>query len=914
MVDDVAEDQGPDRGTARHREQFQTSSPKRPHRVQLGVAAVERLPGAGRLLVELLQDLAARRWLGAPGRREVEVEGSRVQYVQRPAGDLDQVRRERADRPRQEVRFPGEPIVRHALQQTPGRCDLVVVFGEQRLASGHGRSVMLACLAAVLMAGAVACRRTPVPPPPPRPPQTSGTIAVAGLRAPVTVVRDRTGIPHITASNTDDLFFSQGFVQAQDRLFQMDLWRRAAQGRLSETLGANFIERDAMTRRMQFRGDIGQEWASYGPETRAIAGAFTRGINAWVAMARADLPEEFAAAGWLPDYWKAEDLLNRTDAFVASGDAQGDLLRARLAAEIGIDAVRRLLPAPEGQPLNVSPGVDLSAITYVVPETVRRAGTPAFFSALAGPVTNAPRPNEAALQSPSSAAAETVDGGAVIRRTTVPSGSAWVVGPSRSATGGSLLAVSGVLPWNAPAGRYIVHLTAPGWNVAGATAPWMPGVAVGHNDRIAWGVTATRSDTQDIFVERINPDDPHQVERDGRWVDMSVDRERIDVKGRTTPFEYERLYTPHGVVIALDRERHLAYVLRWIGAEPGGAGELAAPALNRASTWTEFRSAVARWKMPVSEFVYADADGHIARVATGAVPVRSRGSSGAMPEAAWTGEAWKGGQRDALAMDPANGMLISTVNGAQRSRLSDALAEVSGHTLDSMQRLQHDTMAWNASRLLPLVERAAGLQEPASSVRGRLLAWDRRVNADSDAALLYVAFEEALVRLLAERRVPREFVADVAARVDVVAVVTSPTGAWFDGDPARARDRLIADALNAAAAEGRSAPPALVFTHPLAVFAEGRRRFDVGPVPRAGYASTVFATTQRAGPAFRAVFDVSNWDRSLVLVAPGQAGSPASVHYDDMAPLWVSGRSVELAFTPDAVAAGAAETLILTPR
>ncbi len=362
------------------------------------------------------------------------------------------------------------------------------------------------------------------------------------MRAVVTVVRDRWGIPHITAQNADDLFFAQGFVQAQDRLFQMDLWRRGVQGRLSETLGANYIERDAMTRRMQFRGDIDREWASYAPDTRDIAIAFTRGINAWVSIARGDLPEEFVLAGWQPEYWKPEDLLNRTDAFVASVDAQGELLRARLAAAIGIDGVSRLLPSPDGAPLTTPPGVDLSAITYVVPETVRRVGTPPFFSALAAPVTKAARPGQAAAsdraESSEASSARRDTGSASPRRASVSTGSVWALGPSRTETGGALLAVDAVHAWDAPARRYIVHLTAPGWNVAGATSPWMPGVAIGHNDRIAWGMTAAPFDTQDIVIERIDPDDPHQVERNGRWVDMAVDHERLDVKGRETPFQY----------------------------------------------------------------------------------------------------------------------------------------------------------------------------------------------------------------------------------------------------------------------------------------------------------------------------------------------------------------------------------------
>ena len=221
-------------------------------------------------------------------------------------------------------------------------------------------------------------RRQPVAPAPL--PQVSGTLTVDGLTAPVRVVRDRWGVPHIYAGNQDDLFFAQGFVQAQDRLFQMDLWRRSVQGRLSEVLGSNFIERDAMTRRMQYRGDMRAEWASYGPDTEAIATAFVRGINAWVDIALAQLPEEFTHAGWRPERWQAEDLLNRTDAFVASSNAIDEVLRARLVAAVGARQADALLPPAAGVPTVVPRRLDVATISPVIADAVRRVGTPPFFS------------------------------------------------------------------------------------------------------------------------------------------------------------------------------------------------------------------------------------------------------------------------------------------------------------------------------------------------------------------------------------------------------------------------------------------------------------------------------------------------------------------------------------------------------
>src|SRR4051812_26436804 len=263
-----------------------------------------------------------------------------------------------------------------------------------------GRS-SLPWLLAVVLGAAAGCDRGRHPPAPPLVAQVEGTLQVSGLTAPVRIVRDTWGVPHIRAENQDDLFFAQGFVQAQDRLFQMDLWRRSVQGRLSEVLGPNFVERDAMTRRIQYRGDLAAEWDSYGAGTKAIATAFVRAVNAWAARARERPPEEFVLAGYKPETWAAEDLLNRTDAFVASGDALDEIFRARLAAVLGAAELDALLPS--ARRTAVPPGLDLAAVSPVVADAIRRVGTPPFFVGLAGPVAGGP------LRAPDVRSTPTVD-------------------------------------------------------------------------------------------------------------------------------------------------------------------------------------------------------------------------------------------------------------------------------------------------------------------------------------------------------------------------------------------------------------------------------------------------------------------------------------------------------------------------
>jgi penicillin G amidase len=424
----------------------------------------------------------------------------------------------------------------------------------------RGRTVFVWVLC--VAAGSGACRRAPAPPPP-LALQASGSIEVVGLSAPVRVVRDTWGVPHIYAESQDDLFFAQGFIQAQDRLFQMDLWKRAAEGRLSEVLGANFVERDAMTRRFQYRGDMKTEWASYAPDAKAIAEAFVRGINAWVALAHEHPPEEFVLAGWLPGLWSADDLLNRTDAFLASTGAMDD--------------VRRL------------------GLSDVVADQIRRVGAAPFFAALAaardGPAPGGPVQAEHEID-PASVTPIDRDGHVAAIR------------------GRTVIVSEGHQFFDHPSTRYLIHLHAPGWNVIGATRPWLPGVALGHNERVAWGMIPIDADTEDVYAD--GPD-----ARAG-----AVVKEPIAIKGRTKPFVFDIDTSSHGVVVAADRERQQLFRVRWSGTEPGAAAELASLAVDRALGWQTFRDAMARWKMPARRAVYADADGNIGFQDAGLIPIR----------------------------------------------------------------------------------------------------------------------------------------------------------------------------------------------------------------------------------------------------------------------------------------------------
>lgn len=765
-----------------------------------------------------------------------------------------------------------------------------------------------------------ACRRS-APVPPPAVPQVSGTLVVEGLSAPVRVARDRSGVPHIYAAAAGDLFVAQGFVQAQDRLFQMDLWRRSVQGRLAEVLGPNFIERDAMTRRMQYRGDMRTEWDSYGPDTEAIANAFVRGVNLAVDIALGNLPEEFRLAGWRPERWSAGDLLNRTDAFLASGNAAAEVLRARLVASVGAARADRLTEGAFATRADVPAGLDVGLVSPVVDEALRRVGTAPFFLGLAGPVSTydgrlKPDPTYDGRLQPA-----------------LLGSNAWAVTGSRSATGAPLLATDPHRPLAHPSLRYLVHLKAPGWNVIGAAAPWLPGVAIGHNDRMAWAMTSRDADVQDLFVERVNPANPHQVADRGRWVDTQIVADPIAVRGREKPFPFEREYTPRGVVIASDRERHLAFVLKWAGFEPGSAAELGSLALDRTQSDGELAAALARWKLPPVTVVSGSRDGGVAIRAAGAEPVR-RGWNGALPAPGWTGEYRWQGWRTADGPSPsARSQQVVSANDsvARTRRLEELLDAQASFGVDDFKRMQHDTLAWKAGQLVPLLARARADRPDVEAARARLLQWDRRLTADSPAATVYVLWERILLRTLAASKVPADLVDDFMARASagLVPAVARPTAVWFTGNAVARRDALLFAALRAAvdAARGRQdgtpaawgALHSALFSHPLGISDPARRRFNVGPFERPGYADTVMSTggrtlEQSAGASFSAILDVGDWDRSVATNAPGQSGSPGSPHFSDLAKGWSAGAYFQLPFSDRAVEASLETTLTLVPR
>lgn len=792
-----------------------------------------------------------------------------------------------------------------------------------------------------------------------------GEIALDGLQAPVEVLRDRWGVPHIYASTLEDLFFAQGFVAAQDRLWQLDLWRRVAEGRLAEVLGPGAVPRDTFARLLRYRGDMTAEWASYAPDARRIVEAFVRGINAqiaWVEARPERLPVEFQLTGTRPEPWTPEVVVSRMAGYAMTRNVRSEVQRARLARAVGIARVAEFMPPDPPVPITLPDGLDLADIGSDILALAEAADAPVSFAAtssrpagVAGPLGgSAPvlawaRPGVAAPRAPE-------DPGAVhparilaalAEEYATRGSNNWVVAAGRTATGRPLLANDPHRALQLPSLRYTVHLNGPGWNVIGAGEPALPGVAAGHNDRIAFGFTIVGTDQQDLYVEQLDPANPDRYRVGDGWQTTRVEREELRVAGEP-PRTVELRFTRHGPVIHIDRRRHRAYVLRWVGTEPGTAGYLASLSLDTARSWPEFLAALERWKVPSENLVYADVDGNIGWVAAGLTPIR-RNWTGLLPVPGHEGKyEWDGFLAVAdlpQSFNPPSGF-IATANhnilppdyphriayewGAPHRyrRIVEAIEPRRDFTREAFERLQHDEVSLPARAIVDALQVAAAVAPPATPVRARALrmltAWDGELHRDSAPAALYGLWLPHLQRAFAEAVVApadRPHAPERLLLERLLAVLRRPSQAQLA--------LLVGGSLEAAwtEAEAKMGPPEnwawgrlhhARFAHPLATTPAREALLDLPPVPRGGDATTVNNTgsglRQTSGASFRQVIDVGNWDGSSTINVPGQSGQPESPHYADLLPLWAEGRYHPMLFSRQAVERHLAGRLRLVPK
>jgi penicillin G amidase len=776
------------------------------------------------------------------------------------------------------------------------------------------------------------------------------TFRIAGLRAPAEIRVDRWGVPHIYAQSESDVFFAQGFNAARDRLFQIDLWRRRGLGQLAEVFGPEFVDQDRAARLFLYRGDMDREWRIYSSrntrEAEPVTQRFVEGINAYVDWLQANptrMPWEFTFLKYQPSKWTADDVI-RIRSHGLTRNLTSEVARANTlckAKDVDADQVRFGLTndwkaqVPEG--LDPCLPADVLNVFQLATQEVRvtkSATTAPQASVTVQPVQLAALEEEA------------------------PEGSNnWVVGRAKSATGRPIMANDPHRAYSVPSLRYLVHLSAPGLDVIGAGEPALPGISLGHNGAIAFGLTIFNIDQEDLFVYELNPADPRQYKYQQGWESFRVVMETIAVKGARAQ-TVELAFTRHGPVVYVDSAKGRAYAVRSGWLEPGMSPYFGSLEYMRAKDFNAFRKALVNWGAPTVNQVYADAKGNIGWIPSGLAPKRPNWD-GLLPVPGdgryeWGGF-WRGDQLPSI-YNPEKGWIATAnaynipegypakerklgfewTNPSRHQRLHELLGGLSKISLEDSERFQNDILSIPARRLVALLAPLASDDEKTRRALAFLRGWDARLQTDSPQAAL-----EEIWQLRHLRKAFREAVLtpEAAAALSVTDMnvmlmgLEQPETRFGDNASAK-RDQLLLATIKAAWEEMeklQGPEPAMwqwgklhynLNEHPFAPAVEDalRARINVGPIPKNGSEYTPNQSLARAtdfrqmnGPSVRLVVDVGKWDNSRAVNHPGQSGDPESPHYRDLAPVWRDGRYFPLMYTRKAVESVTERVIRLLP-
>ncbi len=772
----------------------------------------------------------------------------------------------------------------------------------------HGSVAALALAPAAIAKGATVARKD-----------------LDGLAAPIEIVDDVYGIPHIRAASIPDAFFGQGYVVARDRMFQIDLSHRRELGRLAEAFGPDFAKHDAVAKLFHYRGDLDAELRRIPANVLACARSYVAGINARIDELAADpslLPLEYGILGVTPIKWDVRTFVLARGASI--GNADDEVRRAQLAALGLLDLDAVVAPLRPAWTMTVPAGLDVAAVSDADLGVLRQGGLPF------GPGTPTLDPSETPV--------ERANAGS----------NAWTIAPDRSATGRPILANDPHLGIGGWGPRHVAHLTAPGLDVMGGGAPGLPGIMQGHTDRFAFGRTNFHIDQEDLFVLELDPADPERYRHAGGWKRFTRVEEPIAVKHGPAQSTTLR-YSVQGPVISHDPTRHRATVLGSIAMQPGGGGSFSMIAINLARDWTSLRQAFRLHPSPTN-FHYADIDGNTGWQVIGFAPIRKTGD-GLLPVPGdgrydWTGmrnfaslpseynpkKGWfASANQNNLPTDwPRDRITAFSFRDPYRyDRIADVLTAQPQHSLADSVALQHDTLSTPARQLLALLPKRPS--DTADMLRG----WNARIDADSaPAALFEILWRDLGDRMLAaivpERA--RDLVTEIAPSL-LLGLLAKPD-ARLGRDPAVTRDAMIDAAMLSSWATARSLlgpDPAkwrwgtlhqVRIAHPLSRVPAIAAAFPpIEGEGTGGDSYTVMARWLGSGPSWKAsggasylqVIDVGAWDKSLMLNLPGQSNDPRSKHYRDQYAPWIAGRMQPMLFSRAAVDANVAARTALNP-
>ena len=734
-----------------------------------------------------------------------------------------------------------------------------------------------------------------------------GQLGVPGLKQPVEIIRDQQGIPHIYAQNDDDLFFAQGYVMAQDRLWQLDMWRRWREGRLAEVFGPKAFDYDARTRLMMFRGPWdAAEWTSYHKDAERLFTAWANGLNAYVAQNADNLPVEFKLTGLRPEPWTAKTLTLRWAQLgidSTSGHGINEIQLALSAKKLGVkEANRRAAPDPWDD-LAVPEGLDLNWFTDELLAAARKGdGNPFEPGLLPSPEIAAPyRALMPTLQARLAPELQDMDGS-----------NNWVVSGKYTPTGVPILSNDPHRTIEMPSLRYFVSLEAPGWHVSGGGEPPFVGVDAGNNDKMAWGFTFAGTDMVDVFVEQTNPVVPNQTKYLDGWVAMNTIREEIKVRGEDTPRIVELKFSKHGPVFYEDAVNHLAFAAKSVNQEPGTAAFKGSLKLAQAPSCEDFFDRAMYWKMPTHNLICGDTKGNIAFQVTGLTPDRG-GWTGRLPVPGTGKYEWKGFRSDLpREFNPEKGYIATANDNSHpkdykgrpvfyrtstdvdvaritriRQMIDKQIATGKPFTIDDLEHMQQDAYSLRAERDAPLFKGWTAKSAEVEKARAMIDGWDRVLTKGSVPGAMYVRWTTTEAGRKAAEAKPgaaRQALVEEGVSQALVRLTRDWGSDWSQWRYGRINESKLPH-----------------------MFVDA---FNLQPVERPGGFNDVNAT----GANFRRVIDLANLDATMATNAPGQSAQPTSPYYGNLRDHLADGVYFPLPFTRAAVEKQAAHKLTIAPK
>ena len=741
--------------------------------------------------------------------------------------------------------------------------------------------------------------------------------SVEGLKQSVEILRDQWGINHLYAQNQHDLFFTQGYAAAQDRLFQFEIWRRQATGTVAEILGARELKRDIGTRLFKYRGDLDRELNHYHPEGKAIIEAYVSGVNAYIKSVintPEKLPLPFKILGIEPQPWTAEVVISRHQGLL--GNIGQELEIGRAVALIGPEKVKDLLWLHPQEPvLDLDPKIDQQLLfeDLLAPYFAFRKGVQF-------------EPRDLQPEYRTAEAISLLNQFNELSKDSLAIGSNnWVVAGSKTVDGNTYMANDPHRTIAVPSLRYMAHLVAPGWNVIGGGEPEIPGISIGHNGIGAWGLTVFRTDGEDLYQYELNPKNPLQYKYKGEWKDFKIIEEVVKVKDG--PNETIKLYySHHGPITYLNKKALKAYGVRCAWLEPGGSPYLASLRMDQAQSWEEFRNACNYSHIPGENMIWADKNGTIGWQAVGIAPVRNH-SSGLVPVPGDGSYDWDGYLpiiQKPNELNPKSGFIATANQNVtpedyehwnaigfswsdpyRGDRVNEFLESKNDLNMEDMRRLQTDVASLPARTLIPLLLELP-LDPQLAQLQNKFSNWNQRLEPTSIEAGIYVAWEDEIQRLAHDKFVP-ENVKKHLGKLQLKRIldwIQKPKDSPFKSDSSR--NSFLMEAFKNAVGNlkkslgeeplqwqyGQEAYKHSSITHALGAVASSQyaKKLNLPSLPRGGNGYTPGSTgsnkRQSSGASFRMIVNTGDWDATIGTNAPGQSGNPSSPFYTNLYEDW----------------------------